>query len=91
VELSSVIAKSGNIRRLGAASLDLAMVAAGRLDCYWERGLLAWDMAAGIVLVREAGGYVSDADGGDKMLESGSVCVGNETMQRSLLAALRAA
>ncbi|MDB5643975.1 MAG: inositol monophosphatase [Hyphomicrobiales bacterium] len=91
LELSSVIAKSGNIRRLGAASLDLAMVAAGRLDCYWERGLSAWDMAAGIVLVREAGGYVSDADGHDKMLESGSICVGNESMHRSLLAALRSA
>ena len=90
LELASVIAKSGNIRRLGSASLDLAMVAAGRLDCYWERGLSAWDMAAGIVIVREAGGYVSDADGGEQMLETGSICAGNEIMHRSLLAALRA-
>ncbi|MDB5593381.1 MAG: inositol monophosphatase [Hyphomicrobiales bacterium] len=91
VEMASVMSKAGNLRRLGAASLDLAMVAAGRLDCYWERGLSPWDMAAGLVLVREAGGYVSDADGGDRCMETGSVCVGNEYMHRSLLAALRAA
>jgi myo-inositol-1(or 4)-monophosphatase len=90
-ELAAVLARCGNIRRLGAASLDLAMVASGRLDCYWERGLSAWDMAAGIVIVREAGGYASDADGGERMLETGSICVGNESMHRSLLATLRSA
>lgn len=89
VELAAVMARAGNVRRLGAASLDLAMVAAGRLDCYWERGLSPWDMAAGLVLVREAGGYVSDADGNDRMLESGSICAGNEQMHRALLAAIR--
>ncbi len=91
VELSSVMARAGNVRRMGAASIDLAMVAAGRLDCFWERGLAPWDMAAGIVLVREAGGYVTNADGGDSVLETGSICVGNEQMHRSLLSALRAA
>jgi myo-inositol-1(or 4)-monophosphatase len=90
-ELAAVMARAGGTRRMGAASLDLAMVAAGRLDCYWERGLGPWDMAAGIVLVREAGGYVTDADGGDRMMETASVCVGNENMHRSLLAALRKA
>ena len=50
---------------MGAAALDLAWVAAGRFDGYWERGLSRWDMAAGIVLVREAGGFVTDADGGE--------------------------
>ena len=76
---------------MGAASLDLAMVAAGRLDCYWERGLSPWDLAAGMVLVREAGGYVSDADGGERMLEAGSICVGNEQMHRALLATIKSA
>jgi myo-inositol-1(or 4)-monophosphatase len=90
-ELSAVIARCGNVRRMGAASLDLAMVAAGRLDCYWERGLSPWDLAAGMVLVREAGGYVSDADGGEHMLEAGSICVGNEQMHRALLATLKSA
>ena len=53
------------LRRFGAAALDLAWVAAGRLDGYWERNLSPWDMAAGMLLVREAGGFVTDLDGGD--------------------------
>lgn len=90
-ELSAVMARVHNIRRMGAAALDLAFVAAGRLDGFWERSLQPWDIAAGIVLVREAGGFVSDADGGDAMLDKGSVCVGNETMQRQLLALINRA
>ncbi len=90
-ELGAVIAKCGNIRRMGAASLDLAMVAAGQLDCYWERGLSAWDLAAGAVLVKEAGGYVSDADGQEDFMGAGSICCGNETMHRALLATLKKA
>ncbi|HEV2570734.1 MAG TPA: inositol monophosphatase family protein [Beijerinckiaceae bacterium] len=90
-ELSSVMARVHNIRRMGAAALDLAFVAAGRLDGFWERSLQPWDMAAGIVLVREAGGFVSDADGGNDMLDKGSVCAGNETMQRQLLALINRA
>ena len=85
-ELAAVMARALNVRRLGAASLDLAYTAAGRLDGFWERGLNAWDMAAGVVLMREAGGYVSDLDGGDAMLTKGTVCAGNETIQRALLA-----
>ena len=84
-ELANVMARALNVRRLGAASLDLACIASGRLDGYWERGLNAWDVAAGIVLVREAGGYVCDLDGGDAMLDKGSVCAGNEAMQKALL------
>jgi len=84
-ELSSVMARVHNIRRFGAASLDLCFVAAGRLDAYWERGLAPWDVAAGIIMVREAGGYISDADGGSDMLDKGSICAGNETMHRHLL------
>jgi myo-inositol-1(or 4)-monophosphatase len=91
LELSAVMARAANVRRLGAAALDLALVAAGRFDGFWERGLNPWDVAAGIVLVREAGGYVSDADGGSAMLENGSICAGNEMIHRDLLAILRTA
>lgn len=90
-ELASVMTRAGGVRRLGAASLDLAYLAAGRFDAYWERGLYSWDMAAGLVLVREAGGYITDADGGQKMLTSGSVCAGNEYVQRQLLDLLKKA
>ena len=78
------------MRRLGAASIDLALTAAGRFDAYWERNLKPWDIAAGIVLLREAGGFVSDLDGGQDMLEKGSLCAGSEIIQRELLALLRA-
>jgi len=82
---------TAGVRRTGAASLDLAWVAAGRFDGFWERNLRAWDLAAGIVILREAGGFVSDADGKDKMLETGSVVAGNESIQRKLLKQLKAA
>ncbi len=77
--------KAGNIRRLGAAALDLCFVAAGNYDGFWERDLKSWDMAAGIVIVREAGGYVTDADGGADMLAKGSICAGNDMIHRALL------
>ena len=73
------------LRRFGAASLDLAFVAAGRFDAFWERGLAAWDMAAGIVLVREAGGLVSDLTNRQRMLETGDVIAGNEFIHAALL------
>lgn len=88
-ELAAVMSKVHNIRRLGAASLDLAYIAAGRLDAYWENSLNNWDIAAGIVLVREAGGFVTDTKGGSTMLETGSICAGNEAMHRQLLAILK--
>ena len=90
-EFAATLAQVGNLRRLGAAALDLAAVAAGRFDAYWERGIKSWDVAAGIVLVREAGGFVSDADGGDAMLMGRSICAGNEFMHRNLLTVLRSA
>jgi myo-inositol-1(or 4)-monophosphatase len=62
-----------SIRRLGSAALDLAYVAAGRLDGFWEERLKPWDVAAGILMVREAGGQVSDLDGGERMLETGDI------------------
>ena len=70
-EMQAVMASSAGIRRTGAAALDLAWVAAGRFDGFWERNLRPWDLAAGIVILREAGGFVSDADGKDKMLDDG--------------------
>jgi myo-inositol-1(or 4)-monophosphatase len=90
-ELAAALASVGNLRRLGAAALDLAYVAAGRFDAYWERDMHSWDLAAGALLVREAGGFVSDADGGDTFLETNSICAGNEYIQRGLLDLLRRA
>src|SRR5712691_4928029 len=81
--------KVAGLRRFGAAALDLAWVAAGRLDAYWERDLSPWDMAAGIALVREAGGFVTDLDNRDAMLTSGSVAAGNDAIHRELLTALK--
>jgi myo-inositol-1(or 4)-monophosphatase len=79
------------LRRFGAAALDLAWVAAGRLDGYWERNLKPWDMAAGVILVREAGGFVSDCDGGDDMLAKGDIAAGNEAIRNEMLRVLKAA
>ena len=84
-ELAEVMTSVVNVRRLCCASLDLAFVAAGRLDAFWERGLNSWDIAAGSLLIREAGGFVSGCDGEANYLETGSICAGNETMQRELL------
>ena len=81
--------KVAGLRRFGAAALDLAWVAAGRLDGYWERDISPWDMAAGMLLVREAGGFVTDFDGGDDMFAKGHIVAGNETIHTR--AAARAA
>ncbi len=88
-ELTAVMAKAANVRRFGAAALDLALVASGRLDAFWERGLHSWDVAAGAVLIREAGGFITNLEGGDDFLHHGSVCAGNEYLHRELLATLR--
>ncbi|MBS7540202.1 inositol monophosphatase family protein [Ancylobacter lacus] len=90
-EYAAIAPKVAGLRRTGSAALDLAWVAAGRFDAFWERNLSAWDIAAGIILVREAGGYVSDLDGGEKMLDKGDIVAGNETMRRDLLALVRGA
>ena len=88
-ELDAVVAATAGMRRLGAASLDLAWVAAGRFDAFWERELKAWDIAAGILIVREAGGVVSDLDGRDRMLDNGHILAANEHLQRPMLDLLR--
>ena len=88
-EMTLMMGQTAGIRRFGTASLDLAFVAAGRFDGFWERGIQAWDMAAGIILVREAGGMVADLDGGADMLTKGSILVANEYLQPLLLKALK--
>ncbi|MBI4966653.1 MAG: inositol monophosphatase [Rhodospirillales bacterium] len=81
----AVMAVSAGIRRQGSAALDLAYVAAGRYEGYWETRIHAWDMAAGILLVREAGGFVTDLAGGSTMLESGDIVAANQQMHPILL------
>ena len=88
-ELGAMQEQVAGLRRFGAAALDLAWVAAGRLDGYWERDLKPWDMAAGLCLIREAGGYVSDVTGGDDIFATGHVVAGNETIQKELLRVLK--
>ncbi len=90
-EFAAVQEKVAGLRRFGAAALDLAWVAAGRLDAYWERNLSPWDIAAGLILVREAGGFASDLDGGDDLFAKREILAGNETMQREVLALIRQA
>lgn len=85
-ELTTVMMEVAGVRRSGSAALDLAFTAAGRYDAYWERNLKPWDLAAGIVILREAGGYACDLTGGDKMLETGDILAGNSYMQKGLLA-----
>lgn len=82
--LKSLVKDTAGIRRAGAAALDLAYVAAGRLDGFWEIGLNAWDMAAGVLLIQEAGGIVSDLEGGDKFLETGSVLAANPKLHAAM-------
>ncbi len=82
-ELAAMTPSVAGIRRYGSAALDLAYVAAGRFDGFWERGLKSWDIAAGIVLVREAGGIVSDLDGED-VLETGNILAANIDLHAKL-------
>lgn len=84
VELRHVMGEVAGVRRFGAASLDLAYVAAGRLDGFWETGLAPWDMAASLVIIREAGGFVSDMNGGQDIFGTGSVVAGNEYIHKAL-------
>ena len=88
-ELREVMAVTSGIRRLGAAALDLAWLAAGRFDGFWEHGLAIWDVAAGVLIVREAGGMVSDHQARNKVLESGNIVAGNSSMHSGLLKMLK--
>src|ERR1700750_3039318 len=88
-EMTEIQNRVAGLRRFGAASLDLAFVAAGRLDGYWERNLQPWDIAAGQIMVREAGGIVSGIEGHDNALTTGNVVAGNEFVQAELVKVLR--
>jgi myo-inositol-1(or 4)-monophosphatase len=90
-ELHQIGQRVAGVRRFGSAALDLAWVAAGRFDGYWERDLGVWDLAAGTLLVSEAGGSVTDADGGESMLTGGSICAATSTLHPLLLERLKAA
>src|ERR1700754_5077299 len=89
LEMTQMQNKVAGLRRFGAASLDMAFVAAGRLDGYWERNLKSWDMAAGQIMVREAGGTVSGIEGHDNALTTGNVVCGNEFVHSELVRILK--
>jgi myo-inositol-1(or 4)-monophosphatase len=88
-ELRPVVDTTSGARISGSAAMDLAWVASGRFDAYWQHGLSPWDVAAGAVIVREAGGTVTDLEGRDGFLASGSIVAGNEAMHRALLGHLK--
>jgi myo-inositol-1(or 4)-monophosphatase len=88
-QLKHLIEGSAGVRRAGAAALDLAYVACGRLDAFWEMGLSPWDMAAGALLVQEAGGLVGDFAGNGTYMDSGDICAGTPKIFASLLEAMR--
>ncbi|ANX05238.1 MAG TPA: inositol monophosphatase family protein [Immundisolibacter sp.] len=77
------------IRRAGSAALDLAYVAAGRFDGFWELGLQPWDIAAGVLLIQEAGGVVTDIRGGDQLMKTGNVVGGNLRVHQALMDAVK--
>jgi myo-inositol-1(or 4)-monophosphatase len=83
--LESISRQAHDVRRTGSAALDLAYVAAGHLDGFWEPGLAAWDMAAGALLIKEAGGLVGDFNGGEDYLEKGNIIAANPKVFKELL------
>ena len=89
--LAAVMSETAGVRRQGAAALDLAYVAAGRYDGFWEFGLAPWDIAAGLLILREAGGYASDMTGGHGMLASGDVIAANDHLHLPLAALIKEA
>jgi myo-inositol-1(or 4)-monophosphatase len=84
-----LVRDTAGIRRAGAAALDLAYVAAGRLDGFWELGLHPWDMAAGVLLIQEAGGMVSDIEGGEHYMETGHVIAGGAKLHQAMVEVIR--
>lgn len=83
--LKALCADTAGVRRAGSAALDLAYVAAGRLDGFWELGLSPWDLAAGALLVQEAGGVVSDLGGGSRYMDSGNLVCGTLAVHREMI------
>jgi myo-inositol-1(or 4)-monophosphatase len=89
--LSHLMTKVSGVRRFGAASLDLAYVAAGRCDAFWETGLAPWDIAAGILIVKEAGGFVTELDGSEHNLQSVGILAANQGLHATLVKEIGAA
>jgi len=87
--LKTLIQGTAGVRRAGSAALDLAYVASGRLDGFWEYGLREWDMAAGCLLIQEAGGILSDTDGSENYLSSGNIVTGNVKIHQEMLARIK--
>lgn len=87
--MKELLPRTSGIRRPGSAALDLACVACGRFDGFWETGLEPWDMAGGCLLIREAGGLVSDLDNGHRFMDSGSIVAGNPHIHPLLLAVVK--
>ncbi|MDD2769809.1 MAG: inositol monophosphatase family protein [Methylococcus sp.] len=87
--LKELIRDTAGIRRAGSAALDLAYVAAGRLDGFWEFGLQQWDIAAGVLLVKEAGGIVTDFEGGEGYMDSGNVLTASPRLHHCMLEAIK--
>ena len=87
--MKELMTKTAGIRRPGAAALDLAAVAAGRLDGFWEIGLSVWDMAAGVLMIQEAGGLVGDLQGEEHYLQRGNIVAGNPKVFAQLLRAIQ--
>jgi myo-inositol-1(or 4)-monophosphatase len=90
-EIGAVQEKVAGLRRFGAAALDLAYIAAGRFDAYWERNLSPWDFAAGVLMVRESGGFVTDLDDNERTMQPGDIIAGNETMHGEVMALVKSA
>ncbi|MDA0703145.1 MAG: inositol monophosphatase family protein [Proteobacteria bacterium] len=88
-QMAALMPLVAGIRRYGSAALDLAYVAAGRYEGFWEAGLSIWDIAAGILIVRESGGFVSEMDGRNGMLKSGNVLAANGKLHGELMKILR--
>jgi myo-inositol-1(or 4)-monophosphatase len=89
-DLARLMPACAGVRRWGSAALDLAYVAAGRFDGYWERGIKPWDIAAGLLLVKEAGGFVGPVREGDDPMEKGAVIAGNSDLFDSFAGIIRA-
>jgi myo-inositol-1(or 4)-monophosphatase len=88
-EFALIQDKVAGLRRFGSAALDLAYIAAGRFDVYWERNLSPWDFAAGVILVREAGGYVTDLEDKERTMVVGDIIAGNSSLHREVLTLLK--
>lgn len=86
---SNIFQQCGDVRRCGSAALDLAYVAAGRYDGYWERGIKPWDIAAGELLVRESGGLVTDFTGGNDPMHKGEIVAGSPKVVQALVKHLK--